>query len=186
MIYFSRGRDITIIILESFYLKILTKLNTEEKRWTHEKWAEHVERYEVGKCNVRTTADWIVSFVAVIIALNVRARRASHHDFLPPLACNRKHSIDHIFLSNNFIYYIFVGKQIYVISLATMRMRVRARKWNIYAPVADLNKTNTACGKDWKLLLRFIGVSSSIAIFPKTCEKENVNCCHSWQRFSKN
>lgn len=37
-----------------------------------------------------------------------------------------------------------------------------------HVPVADRNRTNTACGNDWKLLFRFIDVSSSIAIFPNT------------------
>ena len=43
------------------------------------------------------------------------------------------------------------------------------------SPVADRNRTKTACGNVWKLLLRWMAVSSSSAIFPKTWNRRQIS-----------
>lgn len=68
-------------------------------RCTYKKRTKHVERYEVGKCNIRSAAVRISGFVAVKVTFYYAwIRWTSHHDFLPCLACS-KHLIDYSLLT---------------------------------------------------------------------------------------
>lgn len=83
-------RDTRTLNLEDKWSSYEVGIIRIKKKNTYEKRTEHVERYEVRKCNVRPAATLLVVLVAVRVAFNGRLRRTSHHYFLPRLACDRK------------------------------------------------------------------------------------------------
>lgn len=76
-------------------IKLMREIEIITTRCTYEKWTEHIERYEVRKCNVRPAA-LLVVFIAIRIAFDGRLRRTSHHYFLPRLAYGRKYKFDRL------------------------------------------------------------------------------------------
>lgn len=82
--------------------RLSTKIPNNGINGTYQKGTENVERYEVGKCYVRSATGWIVIFVAVWIALYFgRLGRTVHHDLLPRFTWRKNRSIRRTLLRVN-------------------------------------------------------------------------------------